>query len=121
MDVRSPQNMTPGGDIVIRDDRRKHPRTAFGGPVLVDSRKEVSQARALDVSAGGIRMESEHPLPLGEEVDLYFELKGLAVETRARVIRREGHTHSLAFQRGSRVSVPARRYSFRHGLASLVA
>ncbi len=106
---------------MIRDDRRKHPRTSFDGPVLLDAPEAAVQAKGVDVSAGGIRLESERPLPLGLEVDVYFELKGLAVESRARVVRQDGHVHSLAFQRGSRVSVPARRFSFCPGAVSLVA
>lgn len=83
-------------------NRRAFPRTAFFGPVLVDTQKEWHKARAIDVSAGGMRLQSERPLPVGGEVELYFELQHLSVEARATVVRRQGYDEfALAFQRAA--------------------
>lgn len=83
----------------VTENRRAYPRTTFSGPVLVDTQKTWHKLRAIDVSAGGIRLEGEIPLPVGAEVELYFELNHLSVETSAKVVRRDQGECALAFER----------------------
>jgi hypothetical protein len=83
----------------VSEERRSHPRTPFDGPVMIDTRRSWLKAQAIDVSAGGIRLKSDPPLRAGEEVEVYFELHTLAVETLARVVRTDGRIAGLAFER----------------------
>lgn len=96
-----------------RQNRRSYPRTGFCGPVLLDTGDACITAQGIDVSAGGIRLKSDRPLPLGSTLEVYFELNQLAVEAKAEVVHSHGKEAGLAFDRGRRRSTPAAHYSFR--------
>jgi predicted Zn-dependent protease len=54
--------------------------------------------RALDVSGGGLAIRLELTIPLGDIVEVYFELPiGFAVEARAEVVRSEPGATALRF------------------------
>ena len=91
----------PVGEAWVVTNRRAFPRTVFSGPVLVDTRKKWQTARAVDVSAGGMRIQSPLFLPIGLEVEVYFELHHLSIETRATVVRQQGQQFALRFSRRS--------------------
>ncbi len=95
---------TPPLPPEFTENRRHHPRTDFSGPVLVDSTAAWCQAEGVDVSAGGMRLKSDRPLPLGTTVEVYFELGALAVETRAHVVRSFGDIICLSFDQRRQVS-----------------
>jgi hypothetical protein len=69
-------------------DRRAHERAPLDAPVLLDNDKAWRPARVRDVSAGGLGLECTESLPLGDELEVYFELPSrAAVEARAVVVR----------------------------------
>jgi hypothetical protein len=69
-------------------DRREHERAPLDAPVLLDNDKAWRPARVRDVSAGGLCLACSESLPLGDEVEVYFELPSrAAVEARAVVVR----------------------------------
>ncbi len=94
-------------------NRRHFPRSAFSGPVLLDYDEEWSRAQARDVSIGGMCIESELPLPLDRDVEVYFELNGVGIEALAHVVHHHGSVYGLAFDRKRKKSNPPHRYSFR--------
>ncbi len=79
-------------------DRRAHRRASLLAPVMVETNELSRPARALNVSGGGIWLETELELLLGQDVSVYFELPiGYAVETLARVVRVEADRVALRF------------------------
>jgi len=77
---------------------------------MIETAASERPARGINVSAGGITVQTELDLAVGEEVDLYFELPiGYAVETRATVIRREGDKIALSFRELPKESLVALR------------
>lgn len=69
-------------------DRRVHSRAPLSSPVLLDSLDEWHRARCENVSVGGVAVADAGNLPVGKTVEVYFELpSGVAVETRAKVVR----------------------------------
>ncbi|MBI3201104.1 MAG: PilZ domain-containing protein [Myxococcales bacterium] len=81
-----------------RADRRADRRAKLDRPVLIDTEATSRPGRALDVSRGGLSIESELELAAGEVVQVYFELPiGVAVEARAVVTRCEKNHIALRF------------------------
>lgn len=79
-------------------DRRAHRRTTLDVPVLVETDARSATARCIDLGPGGVRVLTDLALAAGDEVGVYLELPiGLAVETRAAVVRREGDVVALRF------------------------
>lgn len=69
-------------------DRRAHARVPLAGPVLVDALSGWQRARCENVSAGGLSLNCDAPLPIGKRVEVYFELpSGVAIETQGLVVR----------------------------------
>jgi len=65
---------------------------------MIDAEAASRPGRALDVSRGGISIESELELAVGERVEVYFELPiGYAIEARAVVTRAERNLIALQF------------------------
>lgn len=94
--VQSPEDMSTAESVVRphpqnpheRTDRRVHARVPLAGPVLVDALSGWQRARCENISAGGLSLDCDAPLPLGKRVELYFELpSGVAIETHALVVR----------------------------------
>lgn len=81
-----------------RPERRADRRAKLDRPVMIDTEAASRPGRALEVSRGGISIESELELAVGETVQVYFELPiGYAVEARARVTRCEKNRIALTF------------------------
>jgi hypothetical protein len=81
-------------------DRRAFRRAVLEKPVLIETSDSERPARGINVSAGGICLQTELELAIGEAVDLYFELPtmGYAVEVQATVVRRESDHTALSFR-----------------------
>lgn len=79
-------------------ERRTDRRAKLDRPVMIDTEATSRPGRAVNVSRGGIWVESELELALGENVGLYFELPiGYAIEARAVVTRCENNRIALRF------------------------
>lgn len=84
-------------------ERRAHRRAPLDVPALVDFATFWRRSRCRDVSEGGVSVELTEAetstlVPLGKELDIYFELPvGIAIETRAQVVRRSGSELGLRF------------------------
>jgi hypothetical protein len=79
-------------------DRRAHGRVAASLPVLVDTQRDWGSLRAVDVSASGLAVLGAFHAPAGTVVDVYFELpSGVAIETKAKVVRVESDRTALQF------------------------
>jgi len=79
-------------------DRRAADRVPLKSPVLVDALSGWQRARCENVSIGGVALECDAPLPVGKRVELYFELpSGVAIETRALVVRSTDHRVAFRF------------------------
>jgi hypothetical protein len=80
-------------------DRRAFRRAVLEKPVMIEIADSERPARGVNVSAGGICLQTELDLAIGEAVDLYFELPmGYAVEAQATVVRRERDQIALSFR-----------------------
>lgn len=101
-------------------DRRAHRRASLNLPVLVETASRSGTARCIDVGGGGISLRTELPLADKERVSVYFELPiGVAVETTAEVVRREGDVIALRFVDAPREAVIAVRSFCRISSTSL--
>jgi hypothetical protein len=81
-----------------RVERRADRRAKLDRPVMLETESTSRPGRALDVSRGGITVESELELRIGEAVGVYFELPiGYAVDARAVVTRCESNHVALRF------------------------
>lgn len=79
-------------------DRRAARRAPLEGPALIDASSSWQSGRCHNVSIGGMAVEADTLLPAGTTLDVYFELpSGVAVETRAEVVRAEGDVLGLKF------------------------
>jgi hypothetical protein len=79
-------------------ERRANSRVPLRAPALLDSMAAYQAARCLDVSAGGVLVRADQPLPVGTRLELYFELPpGIPVETEAVVVWAEGRELGLRF------------------------
>jgi hypothetical protein len=95
---------------VVDPDRRAYRRARFDRPVMIETEAESKPGKALNVSGGGIALETELGIDIGSEVSLYFELPiGYAVETRAAVVRRDAGLVGLRFLELPRESLVALR------------
>lgn len=84
--------------VSLQGDRRAHRRMALEVPVLLETDARSATARCIDLGPGGVRVHTDLALAEGEAVAVYLELPiGLAVETRAEVVRREGDVLALRF------------------------
>ena len=89
-----PQVVSPAPRV----DRRADRRAKLDRPVLIDTEATSRPGRALDVSRGGLSIQSELELAPGEIVQVYFELPiGVAIEARAVVTRCEKNGIALRF------------------------
>lgn len=80
-------------------DRRAHARAPLRAPVLVDALSAWQRASSENVSAGGVAVACETPIPVGKTVEVYFELpNGFAVEATAEVVRSSGMVVGLKFK-----------------------
>jgi hypothetical protein len=92
------------------EDRRAFRRAQFDRPVMIETDVESQSGKALNVSAGGIALETTLDLAPGSDVGVYFELPiGYAVETRATVVRRQGAVVALRFNELAHEAVVALR------------
>ena len=79
-------------------ERRAHSRVPWRGPAMLDSQAAYQAGRCRDLSAGGISVEVDAPMPVGTRVEVYFELPtGVAVEAVAEVVRAAGRRLALRF------------------------
>jgi hypothetical protein len=93
-----------------REERRVHRRAPIDRPVLIDTGSRTATARALNVSAGGIALRTDLPLPPTTAADLYFELPiGYAVEVRGEVVRAADGVVVLRFLDAPKEAVVAMR------------
>lgn len=83
----------------VDPDRRAFRRAVLEKPVMIETADSERPARGVNVSAGGICLQTELELAIGEAVELYFELPmGYAVEVQATVVRRERDRTALSFR-----------------------
>ena len=79
-------------------ERRAHSRVPWRGPAMLDSQAAYQAGRCRDLSAGGVSVVVDQPMPVGTRVEVYFELPtGVAVETMAEVVRSVGRRVALRF------------------------
>jgi c-di-GMP-binding flagellar brake protein YcgR len=79
-------------------ERRAHRRAALIAPAMLDGARAYTKAVCRNVSAGGLAVSAAGPLPVGMQLEIYFELPiGYAVETRAEVVRSDGNEIGLRF------------------------
>jgi hypothetical protein len=79
-------------------ERRAHLRAHLDVPVLLDALRSHHTGRCRNVSVGGMAVATDAELPVGTELELYFELpSGVAVETRAAVLRSAPSEVALEF------------------------
>jgi len=91
-------------------ERRSAPRVDFGVPALLDAHTSWQSTRCNDLSVGGLRVTTDHPLSQGTVVDLYFELPcRVAIEAQAQVVRTEPGAMALRFLAMDRESSAAVR------------
>ncbi len=71
-------------------DERKFPRKKFHIPVDYDTYDESYRDTITDISAGGVFIQTNEPLDVGEEVSLFFSVKGprSPFNITGRVVRR---------------------------------
>jgi hypothetical protein len=102
-------------DALLSTDRRVHRRASLDVPVLLDNRKSWHPGRCANVSVGGLAVDCEILLPVGEVLDLYFELpNGIAVDARAEVVRCDGKKLALRFTDMGRDAALGLRSHCRH-------
>jgi hypothetical protein len=66
--------------------------------VLVDSQRDWQRTWSVDLSASGVAITGLLTAPIGQRVELYFELPcGVAVETQAKVVRYVSERTALEF------------------------
>jgi hypothetical protein len=79
-------------------DRRVHYRAPLATPALIDAFAAYHRARCENVSVSGVALSCEAALPVGKSVEIYFELpSGVAIETKARVVRTGASLVALQF------------------------
>ena len=79
-------------------ERRQHSRVPWRGPAMLDSQAAYQAGRCRDLSAGGVSVMVDEPMPVGTRVEIYFELPtGVAVEAMAEVVRAAGRRIALRF------------------------
>ena len=94
----APESVGQAGPSREISERREHERTELAAPALLDAASSWHKAVTENVSLGGVKVRTEAALLVGKELDLYFELpNGVAVETRARVVRADNGELGLAF------------------------
>lgn len=100
----------PASSVIAPGDRRAHRRTTLDRPVLVETSARSGTARCIDLGGGGIALRTDLALAEKERVSIYLELPiGVAVETQAEVLRREGDVVALRFVDAPREAVIAVR------------
>ena len=99
-------------------ERRSYRRVMLEAPVMLDAAAEYKKAQCRNVSAGGVAVQTDGPLPVGTVLEIYFELPiGYAVETRAEVVRSHGNEVALRFvDLDPRAQVALRSYCRVSGL-----
>jgi c-di-GMP-binding flagellar brake protein YcgR len=79
-------------------ERREHKRAEFAAPALLDAARSWHKGLCENISLGGVKVRTDAGLDIGTEVEVYFELpRGVAIETRARVVRTADGELGLAF------------------------
>lgn len=82
----------------VTTDRREHFRAPLSTPALIDAFAAYHRARCENVSVSGVALACDAPLDVGKTVEVYFELpSGVAVETKARVVRAGPSVVALQF------------------------
>lgn len=73
-------------------ERRTAPRFEVETKVKVESPRGIQRYTSLNLSTGGIFLESEKPLPVGTEITLKFDLPGSGAVQAKGVVK---HHHPL--------------------------
>jgi len=60
----------------MADERRRTPRITLQTAVRVEAPRGLSRFKSLNISSGGIFLETNSPLPEGTRVQLRFDLPG---------------------------------------------
>lgn len=71
--------------IQNRKERRKHPRSQVNCPVSFFSSGKLRIAETLDLSLGGMRIQSRHVLFVGETYDFTVVIRGQGLYPKGRV------------------------------------
>jgi hypothetical protein len=87
----------PLGDAMAHLSRRRHPRARADAPAFVVVGDYVREARLLDVSEGGARVEMGPGVAPGEFVWLTADLEGATIDSCAEVIHRVGRSCGVRF------------------------
>jgi uncharacterized protein (TIGR02266 family) len=69
-------------------ERRKYPRAVVSLPVKYSKDGNVETARALNLSASGLLIETTSPVPVSEQLKVAFKIPGTeeAIQTDAEVV-----------------------------------
>lgn len=82
-------------------DKRAHPRVPLVAKVDVGGEDRSFLAVTQDISAGGMRIATANPLPVGASLEITFILPGLERTIRVRAVVRhvvEGSAMGVQFQ-----------------------
>lgn len=113
-------------DMLIHE-RRKHPRLLWNAPVRITNpeTRESWSARSIDLSRGGVLIDSALPLGPGEEVKIDVDIgKFTLPQMRARVCRTHSafwgrrHLSALSFEESGQALVDAARHELNKSLWS---
>jgi hypothetical protein len=81
-------------------ERRNHRRIPIEATAAVNLGEEAAPVSCVDLSVGGLLLDSDAPPPLGTRVSIELELEdAVSVKTEAEVVRAEGSRIGLRFLR----------------------
>lgn len=78
--------MAEDQDQSLRPDRRRHIRLAISLPLAYQWRTAKDTLRTVDVSLGGVRIQTDTPIPIDETIDLTILMENEAINPVGRVI-----------------------------------
>jgi hypothetical protein len=111
----------PAESAQERAERRAYQRVSLDVPALIDAIRSHHAGRCRDVSLGGVAVRTDAELAIGTELEVYFELpSGIAVETRATVVRCDAEEIALRFvELGAQTRVALRAYCRPSGVRAV--
>ncbi|MFH1809137.1 MAG: PilZ domain-containing protein [Pseudomonadota bacterium] len=80
-------------------ERRVMPRAFIRTAVRVETTRGIQRYQSFNLSAGGIYLETDKPLPVGSQIDLKFDLPGAGAVQAKGVVKH--HQTLLIDEKGS--------------------